>query len=103
MPKPQPSTPGERISVLEAEVEHASEQRGELLRMMKEVRDELKGLRNSVDTEVAALKERQTKVETRVDKVLGNVRAFGAGMAATFTLIGAAAGATLHKLWELFQ
>ncbi len=57
---------------------------------------ELKAIRE----DIAVLTERQTKTETRVDKVLGNVRAFGAGMAAAFTLIGTALGAGLSSFLE---
>lgn len=61
--------------------------------------EELKAIRE----DIAALTERQNKTETRVDKVLGNVRAFGAGMAAAFTLIGTALGAGLSSLLEWFK
>lgn len=60
---------------------------------------ELKAIRE----EIASLTERQNKTETRVDKVLGNVRAFGAGMAAAFTLIGTALGAGLSSVLEWFK
>lgn len=54
----------------------------------------------AIRVEIASLTDRQTKTETRVDKVLGNVRAFGAGMAAAFTLIGTALGAGLTSILE---
>lgn len=54
----------------------------------------------AINDKVEALSDRQTKTETRVDKVLGNVRAFGAGMAAAFTLIGTALGAGLSSILE---
>lgn len=85
-----------RLALLEAKDEA-------LLPALKEIRDEVKTLREHVDTKLETLTERQTTVETRVDKVLGNVRAFGAGMAAAFTLIGTAIGAGITGLMEFFK
>lgn len=57
----------------------------------------------ALSDKLEALTKEHTETKTRVDKVLGNVRAFGAGMAAAFTLIGTVIGAGISGLVELFK
>lgn len=93
-------TQGERIAVLEANARNAAAQHEAIIGVMKEIRDDVKSLRAYVEAEVTELRDRQVKVEGRVDKVFGNVRAFVAGMAAAFTLLGTAVGAGITSLLE---
>jgi len=92
-----------RLALLEQGAAHDAAHDEAMLDALKEIRDEVKALREHVDTKFDNLSERQTKTETRVDKVLGNVRAFGAGMAAAFTLIGTALGAGISSVLEWFK
>jgi len=62
-------------------------------------REETKEMRD----EIKALQEDHRALKGRVDLVVGNVRAFGAGMAASFTLIGTAIGASIGHFTGLFK
>lgn len=96
-------TQGEQLVGMRKDIDHLVQAVNDWRKVDEEGKaarlEELKGLRS----EIAALTERQNKTETRVDKVLGNVRAFGAGMAAAFTLIGTALGAGLSSFLEWFK
>lgn len=103
MTRPTLSAHETRIALLEQSAAHDAANDEAMLSALKEIRDEVKALREHVDTKLDDLSERQTKTETRVDKVLGNARAFGAGMAAAFTLIGIAIGEGLSQIMEFFK
>jgi hypothetical protein len=89
--------------LLEKGAEHDAAHDEAVLKLMQEIRDEMKSLRHDFETKMDAMNERQTKTESRVDSVFGNIRAFGIGWASAFTLIGAGAVAGFEKLAELFK
>ncbi|MDT8328453.1 MAG: hypothetical protein RQ750_13900 [Roseovarius sp.] len=77
---------------------------------MERIADAFERLERAHITEVAAIRdevklltEAHTETKTRVDKVLGNVRAFGAGMAAAFTLIGGGIATAVAQLLGWFK
>ena len=80
-------------------VEIVSEAKAMIERNESARQDEIKAIR----AEVTALSKRQGATETRVDKVLGNVRAFGAGMAAAFTLLGGGIATAVGQLLGWFK
>jgi uncharacterized protein (DUF2342 family) len=86
------------IALLKQAALHRVKQEERMNDTLDDLLAEMKALRGYVESEVDELKERQIKIEGRVDKVLGNVRAFGAGMAAAFTLVGATVGAGISQL-----
>lgn len=53
--------------------------------------------------DMKALQEDHRALKARVDLVVGNVRSFGAGMAASFTLIGTAIGIGIVQFTDLFK
>jgi hypothetical protein len=57
----------------------------------------------AIHAEVKALTEAHNETKGRVDKVLGNVRAFGAGMAASFMLLGGAIGTAAGQIMGWFK
>lgn len=100
MSRPTLSEHDTRIALLERGATHDAEHDKALLDKLDGITDEITSLRKYVEAEVRVITDRQTETETRLDRVLGNVRAFGAGMAAAFTLIGTALGAGLTSLVE---
>jgi hypothetical protein len=92
-----------RLALLERGAAHDAEHDKAVLDKLDKITDEITSLRSYVEQEVKVIADRQNKTETRVNTVLGNVRAFGAGMAAAFTLIGTALGAGLSSFLEWFK
>ncbi len=107
MTRPTLAEHATRLALVEQAAQQAKSNQAErdelMLRTLNEVRDEVKSLRAYVEREVEELRDRQLNIESRVDKVLGNVRAFGAGMAAAFMAVGAAVGAGFSQVLEWFK
>ena len=92
-----------RLALLEQGKAHDAEHDRAVIDKLDKITAEIASLRKYVEGEVKLIAERQTKTETRVDKVLGNVRAFGAGMAAAFTLLGGGIATAIGNVLGWFK
>ena len=106
-PRPTLAQHETRISLIEQGREHDAERGAAVLKTLQEIRDEMKALREHVDTKIDSLSDRQTKTETRLDTMLaeakGTVRGVKIGWAAAFAAIGGGIVAAASKIMELLQ
>jgi uncharacterized protein YhaN len=93
----------QEIALLKMAHAHSLDHDREILAAMKDIRDELRAMHETFEKKMEELTDRQNKIETRVDKLLGNVRAFGAGVALPFTLFGAAVAVGIEKILDFIK
>lgn len=106
MTRPSLAEHDKRLALLEERVtttrEHDAAHDKAVLDALKEIRDDVKSLRQYVEDEVKAMTERQTKTETRVDTLMAEIKGTGRGIkigwAAAFTLIGGGIAAVVGQI-----
>lgn len=93
----------EHIVGLRDHLQRNGDASAEALQEIRKIAASFEAETKAIREEMAEFKAELTATKTRVDTIIGNVRAFGAGMAAAFTLLGTALGAGVSSLLEWFK
>ena len=99
----KPMTQAERMVRIETLFESLITEKKLEIAAIKDLRDDVRLLSAKMDDEVAKLNLKQTATDAAITEARSTIKGFGAGMAATFTLIGAGISAGIGHLMGFFK